>query len=273
MHNLYRRSANLLNEKHELISLVLRELGPGPFALVVHPDEPDFLASGGFAAQLRVEDPVRLDESSLSLGNLQITLGNLPQWNPSPSWEQVDRDDVQRALAILPDLLDEHAPEGSLAPLAGSPTTEVGADIAHAVVQAASDPADELREGLRSRDESLLAITAGKLAGLGGGVTPSGDDFLMGALHALWMLLDREEARRLASVIVESAATRTNAISRAWLEAAGRGEAGNEWHVLVFELIGGGPLAEAAAWLIQRGHTSGADAMAGYLVAARVLIN
>jgi hypothetical protein len=273
LHNLYRRSLNLVNENGELMSLVLQELGPGPFALVVHPVQTGFLTSGGFSGKLRVEDAVQLDESRLTIGNLHVSLANLPQWKPRPSWERVGRDHLQPALEALSEILEEHAPEGSFAPLVGTLRKEAGDGVNAAALRAATGPVGKLTEGLQDRDGTQIASAAGKLAGLGGGVTPSGDDFLMGAMHALWMLLDQGEAKRLAAVIAENAVPRTNAISGAWLKAAARGEAGSEWHVLVFELVGGGPLNDVAAWLILRGHTSGADAMAGFISAAQVLIN
>lgn len=272
LHNLYRRSLNLLNEAGELISLVLQELGPGPFALVVHPEEVSFLRSGGFAANLEIQDEVRLEESGLMIGELQILTEPLPLWNPRPNWEQVGTEKLRPALEILLEVLEQHAPSGSLAPLAGKLGGENGATVQQSALRAAGAAAVELRSGLQTRNPSQLSSAAGKLAGLGGGVTPSGDDFLMGAVHALWMLLEAEQAARLAEALVETAVPRTNRISQAWLRAAARGEAGYEWHVLVYELSGGGPLREAAAWLIRRGHTSGADAMAGFIVAAQDLM-
>lgn len=273
LHNLYRRSLNLLNEAGELISLVLQELGPGPFALIVHPEELGFLRSGGFAASLEMHDEVRLEDTGLTIGALQISTEQLPLWNPRPNWEQVDPERLRPALEILREVLEQQAPAGSLAPLVGRLGSEAGNTVQQSALRTAEAPAAELRTGLQTRNPSQLSSAAERLAGLGGGVTPSGDDFLMGAMHALWMLLAPEQAALLADAVVESAAPRTNRISQAWLRAAARGEGGYEWHVLVYELSGGGPLREAASWLIGRGHTSGADAMAGFISAAQALMN
>lgn len=273
LHNLYRRSLNLLNEAGQLISLVLQELGPGPFALVVHPEEASFLRSGGFAARLEIHDYVRLEDTGLTIGQLRIVTEQLPLWNPRPSWEQIGPERLRPALDILRGVLKQRAPAGSFAPLVGKLEGEDGAGVQRSALLAAEGAAEELRAGLQIGDPTQVGSAAGKLAGLGGGVTPSGDDFLMGAVHAFWMLLEPEQAALLADAVVESAAPRTNRISQAWLKAAARGEAGYEWHVLIYELSGGGPLREAASWLIQRGHTSGADAMAGFISAAQTLMN
>lgn len=301
VHSRYQHSVNLVNSAGELLSLVTQELGPGPFALVVRAEAPGFIATGGFEAQLDRDSSVGLDEGRLSIGPLEVDYGRAADWKPQPSWEQVGADKLAANLASLRRLLRQHAPPGSFAPLAEAgaggalrqrekladvqpeqktrPAPEEGGDnaspevgVAAAALTAAVEPAAELMRGLRARDPAMLGQAAKRLAGLGGGVTPSGDDYLLGAIQALWALAEPADAQLLSEAIVSSAAPRTNRISAAWLKAAGRGEAGNEWHVLAVALASGAPLEEPAAWLIQRGHTSGADALAGFLAAVKVLL-
>lgn len=272
IHSLYRHAVNLVDERGELLSLVLQDTGPGPFSLVVRPESPEFRDAGGFEAHLTGASRVETGGAELSVGPLQITLTSVAHWKPRPSWQAIGEPQVRASLDHLRQLLGRHAPEGSFAALAEPAAVDAGSTFAAAALRAAAEPARELMQAVRERDGAAAAEASGRLAGLGGGVTPAGDDYLVGVAHAVWALLEPAEAAELAQAIVSRAVPRTNLISGAWLQAAGRGEAGSEWHVLAVALASGAPVDEAAKWLIRRGHTSGADALAGFLAAAAALL-
>jgi len=107
------------------------------------------------------------------------------------------------------------------------------------------------------------------LAGLGGGLTPAGDDFILGALLAAWAGLYGPSAPALAAGVAKAAAAATTTLSAAYVRAAARGECSAYWHRLFAALLqpqtGEAPAALAA--LLAVGHTSGADALAGFLAA------
>ncbi|MGD8515406.1 MAG: DUF2877 domain-containing protein [Anaerolineae bacterium] len=114
-------------------------------------------------------------------------------------------------------------------------------------------------------EESLLPAAAARLAGLGGGLTPAGDDFLVGAM--LWGWLARPHPQRFCTVLAETAVPRTTVLSAAFLQAAARGECSHVWHRLLQVLAAGQHLQLAAAvtGILAHGQTSGADALAGFL--------
>jgi hypothetical protein len=111
-----------------------------------------------------------------------------------------------------------------------------------------------------------------KIAGLGPGLTPSGDDFLMGLLHAVWLAHPGRTASRIAGWILEAAAPRTTTLSAAWLTSAAKGEAGASWHELLstMEMSPRSELAEAVQKILKTGHTSGADALAGFIAGLKL---
>jgi hypothetical protein len=59
-------------------------------------------------------------------------------------------------------------------------------------------------------------------------------------------------------------------MSQAWMRAAAEGEAAEAWHGLVRAVIQGEAKAVrlAGQQIIRQGHTSGADALTGYVVIA-----
>ena len=128
----------------------------------------------------------------------------------------------------------------------------------------------KLIRGIASADLTAASEAAGQLAGLGVGLTPAGDDFLMGAMLALWSSADPSQARRTCRALLDAAGPKTNRLSRAWMRAAADGEAAEAWHGLVQAVIQDEKEAvrRAGQRIIRQGHTSGADALTGYVVIA-----
>lgn len=115
-----------------------------------------------------------------------------------------------------------------------------------------------------STDNPKPPHAADALIGMGGGLTPAGDDFVGGAMIALRSFGFGMEADRIAAWALPLARTRTNRISRAYLECAARGEGHEYLHdfLLSFE-------KHHLERLARIGHTSGLDAAAGALAALR----
>jgi hypothetical protein len=123
-----------------------------------------------------------------------------------------------------------------------------------------------LSSSLVTNDISTAKSLAAKLAGLGQGLTPAGDDFLMGAIYATWIIHPHEIASTLAKEIAEFAAPLTTSLSAAWLRSAGKGEAGILWHNLFNSLIlPVSSLESPVSQILSTGETSGADALSGFI--------
>jgi hypothetical protein len=111
------------------------------------------------------------------------------------------------------------------------------------------------------------------LIGLGPGLTPSGDDFLAGALIALRALRRHPAAERLADWTLSHSATGTGIISQAHLACATEGAGASALHnalaaVVTPDLVGFDECLSAVAAL---GQCSGWDAMAGVTAACAAL--
>jgi hypothetical protein len=122
----------------------------------------------------------------------------------------------------------------------------------------------------RSADTVRLADGAARLAGLGEGLTPAGDDYLVGALHALWLVFPRASAESISRGIAEAAVARTTRVGGFWIEAAARGEVAPWWRDFFAQRT-----PENRRQAVQRiaatGHTSGLSSLAGFLETLRAL--
>lgn len=137
-----------------------------------------------------------------------------------------------------------------------------------------------LRRALEARSAGGILHTARSLLGGGPGLTPEGDDVLLGTLVATRLL---GEAARIdgtgalisgiSAPLVELARARTTAFSAALLEMAMRGQVVESAGALLRALTGRGKIAAAHLDLIRLGHTSGPAIAAGIVLGARALID
>lgn len=104
------------------------------------------------------------------------------------------------------------------------------------------------------------------LIGLGEGLTPAGDDFVIGNLAALrWLGAEREFSNESGAAALRL--RRTGVISRAFLHRAMEGEFSQPVLALFSAMDGQSEqnLIQAAARLCAVGHTSGSDLLGGVL--------
>ena len=135
-------------------------------------------------------------------------------------------------------------------------------------------PNIEIPASIEKPARSFLAWLRGEctspdeLIGLGPGLTPSGDDFVGGALIALRATGHVELADCVAAWALRLAEHRTSRISRAHLACAAAGEGHEALHNLLFALGRGNTVIDRAlSELAGVGHSSGLDAAAGALLA------
>lgn len=117
------------------------------------------------------------------------------------------------------------------------------------------------------------------LLGAGPGLTPEGDDVLVGVLAGLSLLgpamgavWARDLLCRIESILAVEAPFRTTSLSVALLRHAAAGEVASPVGGFLQALAGQRDLVDAVAELREMGGTSGAATACGVLVAGRVLI-
>jgi hypothetical protein len=246
-------ACDLVGPDGDVVALVLPEIGNGPLNVLVDG------WPGAFAA-VDLGTHAWTEGGALYLGNLIIKLDLATVWEPRPDWERLrrNREQIKSHLPLMRDLAQRPAPTDSL--LAGR-----ASNLPHHAA------AWEAAEGLRhawsrgwSMDQRAEALVA-RLAGLGTGLTPAGDDFLTGVMLRAW--LAHPSPLAFCRALCEAATPRTTKLSAAFLRAAARGECGIAWHNLFDALYSGTTrgLHTAVQEIVAVGHTSGADMLAGFL--------
>ena len=251
--HVFEQACNLIDERGEILSIVIPQIGDGPFNLVVENNI-------WFSKHLNVEFPIHragpavshrrargtngveapIFHTQLHLGDLTIDTMKAKLWNPRPNWEKLHA----RRDQILDQLLSLSLPDHQL-----SIPNKLASNLASALTGA---------------DISSAKTIASQLSGLGIGLTPTGDDFIMGAVYAVWIIHPIKIANVLAREVADTAAPLTTSLSAAWLRSAGNGEAGILWHQFFDALVTGEEVEFHIAKILAIGETSGADALSGF---------
>lgn len=265
----YDRACNLAARSGDVVTLVLPEAGDGPLNIVVEGPPGSFRdAEAGI--------PARLEGKHLRIARLAVALEGATAWEPRPEWRalRARREAIARRLPRLQALALTRAPAESLLSVfssqrrEGGPTLPVRGDSATRVQKAALEAVRSAAKVLRpgwAGDNARVRAAASRLAGLGSGLTPAGDDFLSGIMIRAW--LAHPTPGPFCQVVLGAAAPRTGILSTAILRAAAAGQCSAAWHDLL-GLLANGPddeLPRAVALVLTWGSTSGADTLAGFL--------
>src|SRR5258706_3540145 len=233
--HVFDHACNLINESREVLSVVTLQIGNGPFNLVT---QEDIL----FSDYLNVQSSISIQTDQLIIGDLIINTAGANLWHPHPNWESLhsNKESILSKLASL-----RFADYRPLLPT--SLVSSLSIALANADIPTA------------------IPITR-QLAGLGQGLTPAGDDFIIGAILAAWIIHPPEIASILAEEITNIAAPLTTSLSAACLRSVGKGEVWILWHGSFYALVFCDPaqIEKTANNILAIGETSGADALAGF---------
>ena len=240
---IFARACNLSDDRGRVITLATPEVGNGPFSIVVD-------AAAGWLIELETGQRATVDAERIVLGRREIPLAGACTWEAR--LPELGRPRLSPAIAA------------TLQPYARWPPRAAGTPVAAAMAGLLARGARALATALEHGNG--VAAAARQLAGLGQGLTPAGDDYLVGVMAALWLLGERD----MASTIARSAAPRTTTLSAAFLTAAARGQFVEPWHHLARALAAqcAPECAAAARRIAASGASSGRDALAGFTACA-----
>ena len=269
-----RWACNLVTSEGEIIALVSPAIGNGPLNIVIEATR--------VLDRVKAGKPVGFSKGRLVLGDwLVVSLDGAQLWRPEVNWECLTKQwrALDDSLAVLCDWLSQHGAGKGLLGLVldgekGNIANEAGTDSLQNLVflARARVAITGLLHALRHGDRLGIRESASLLAGLGPGLTPAGDDYLMGLMGGIQAWPSRPEISGLSpgeicQIIFDAAQGRTTILSRAFLCSAKDGLFGENWHQLLAALVRGETtgIRWAASRVLSSGATSGADALAGFL--------
>ncbi len=244
--SIHRQVVNLEEPGGDILALVHPQVGNGPFHVVLEEALP--------FQQVKVGDEGIWEKGWIRLGAWDIAGDQAAVWMPqwrldslgtwSDRWRKVVQTCVQGFLADFPAPAEFHAPTWER-------------------IQAARQ---RLEEGMQHGDLARFREGMRMVVGLGPGLTPAGDDLLLG-LWARWFLGGGAGHLALEEGLLDgSMLARTSRLSRVWLQHARAGRFAEPWHQVAQAWLGedAGALCRALARIATIGATSGRMALLGF---------
>lgn len=261
VHSVFERVVNLEAGSGRLITLAFSGADDAPDTLVV--DLPGWSGLG-----LEAGLPVCWADAVLQLGPaLRVAVDGARPWRSVLPNFVAERTALARNLAVAKHYLSVHGQGVALGAVGASPAGEAG-DVEAAIRGIFQRHADGLYQALAAGDQPVAEAHADGLLGLGPGLTPAGDDFLLGLLASLNIPGSPAHAlRTLGAFIVGGGLQKTNLISLAALRHAAEGRVRASLLGLCGALMNDekSALEGALARVLAIGASSGSDIATGIL--------
>jgi len=276
IHSVFHHACNVSLESDALLTLVSSEKGNLSQGIRLE-TPPKF----SFLNQLRVGQPVACRGGILRISGseLSVDLRTASLWHIDLKGLRVDihqRDQAQAWAVAWLELGKHRRGNGISAINAATPVARrnpVTSPGIKTLLEMAVQTAPALIDTTRNLrvDAAIIAFTP--LIGLGPGLTPSGDDFIVGYLAGLWSTAGSDSSRlRFMSSLgawLSRAAAGTNAISCTYIKSAVNGNVSEPIAILVQrfgQATSRDSVREATRTALQVGNTSGTDGVLGLLL-------
>jgi hypothetical protein len=237
---IYQDFCNILGNDGRMITIAISPMGKSPFSVLIEWQD-SFMS---IVAKMNVQ----ADQYGIKVGDvLFIKLGNAETW--VPKMPQFPR--TFRLKASSAELLFDYT--YWLQPTFYNSSNKYVRDKL-------ISGAKELQHALVNMHPVKRAVTY--LAGLGSGLTPSGDDYLLGVMASLWLTKNTHFLDEIALL----SSQKTTSLSAAYLMAASKGDFAECWHDLAQAVLYQDPkaLRDSISEFIQIGASSGRDALVGF---------
>jgi len=267
VHSVFRHACNLEMVDGTLLTLLTLKQGNLP-----HGIRCTVPVAEGFHAYLQPGQAVVAEQALLCFpaAKLSVDVSSVARWHGTLADCPIDTDSVSmiEALSTIRAGLCDVAPVGGIASLLLNDSARHDR-MALAIRARLLTTLPLLALATEYQDCVKASFALERLVGLGPGLTPSGDDFIVGYLAALRARCIRERhiEHLLQGLIdpVRLLAKRTHAISRQFILNAAAGEFCESLVSIVRAISRQQDVVEHAAAAAHIGHTSGTDSMMGLL--------
>lgn len=245
--SIHERACNLATDEGEIVALVTPSLGAGPFHIMMGEEL-------SFRSLVRPRASAWLTPEVVEIGSSRVSLSSAQVWDPTPHWPEPDGN-TDLLLRVLRPLL-----------LASSVNS-----LSHLIRSHIESGLEDLVVGVREHASEQMARGVSRLIGLGPGLTPAGDDVILGVLAALHARDDRT-AQDLLFPTVAQALSHTTELSALWLKHALMGHFPQHWHELAqaWKMQDENALFRTARHILHIGATSGFYALLGFYRSLRL---
>jgi hypothetical protein len=239
-------------------------IGDGPFNVV--------LPLQDLNAHVTYQDEVTLRPNGIQVGAFKISIDQSPVWDPVFTWECFHTRGLnQEAIQVF---------HGKIKTVKGNLTHDMSSTdtVSNSTGATTMHHAQLVRNG-RNFCQSILRDARDQtrfwfdqLCGLGIGLTPQGDDLLIGCLYACYASEHLIGDTEWIADLVRSGLPQTTTLSAAWLKAASAGESSAIWHRLLnaMDQANSQQIRVAVDSILAQGYSSGFFSLLGFETGLKV---
>ena len=247
VHSVFSKAFNIRTEGDELISIVAPEKLNGPHRILLKLPEDDFIS---FGIKRGTKTVRTAQEISIDNGNFLISLEKSKRWSFQVEIKkEISAGKIGDAIFYLKIFL------------AGEKKNRISQEL--------EVRTQKLIESIEEENSPKISKNVKRLIGFGEGLTPSGDDFLVGLITSLHFLGNSESQHLLKKIkrIINLEKERTTFLSGKFLEYACQGKFSETILSLMKTIFSGDrvEVKEAVRRCLDFGATSGRDTVLGIL--------
>jgi len=262
VHSVFDNACNIQLDRNRLVTLISPKLPNCPSAIKLDIAEDQKLYSIGFKTGMK--SVINKDEIKMLKVFISIKLTGAKVWDSSPLFlrSKISEEMLNENIEKIRDLTLKYGEiEGIASILDGD---EVDNNYKYFII----DSVKKLTKGIKYNDYKMITEASKGLIGLGPGLTPAADDFLLGVMASLYYIghyFDNylENLKKIAGFIIYDLPGRTTFISEIMLRNGMKARFSEPIRDLMLAVIHNTSVQDKCINLLNIGGTSGSDCAAG----------
>ena len=270
VHSVFDHACNIQLEENNLVTLISPKLPNYPAAIKLDIAENRMIRSIGFKTGMKSvinKDEIKMPEICIS-----IKLSGAKVWDSSPLFlrSNISEEMLNKNIEKIRDLtLKCGEIEGVASILDGN---KVDNNYKNFII----NPVKRLAKGISNFDYKEITEASKRLIGLGPGLTPAADDFLLGILASLYYMgyyfgNHLENLKKIAGFIIYDLPGRTTFISEIMLRNGMKARFSEPIRDLMLAVIHNTSVQDKCVNLLSIGGTSGSDCAAGIVFCGELM--
>jgi hypothetical protein len=262
VHSVFDQACNIQLDGNSLVTLISSKLPNYPAAIKLDITEDQKLCSFGFKVAMKAV--INKDEIKIPEVRISIKLTGAKVWDSSPLFfrSTVSEEILNKNIEKIRDLTLKYGEMEGIASILD------GDKVANHYKDFIINSVKRLTRGISDFDYKEITEASKRLIGLGPGLTPAADDFLLGILASLYYIgyyfgNHLENLKKIAGFMIYDLPGRTTFISEIMLRSGMKARFSEPIRDLMLAVIHNTSVQDKCINLLSIGGTSGSDCAAG----------
>jgi len=271
VHSVFDQACNIQLDRNSLVTLISSKLPNYPATIKLDVAEDQKLCSFGFKAGMKAivnKDEIKIPEVCIS-----IKITGAKVWDSAPLFLKptISEEALYENIEKIRELILEYGKTEGIASILNG--DEVDNNYKDFII----DSVKKLAKGIKYNDYKMITEASKRLIGLGPGLTPATDDFLLGIMASLYYIGHYfgnylENLKKIAGFMISDLLGRTTLISEIMLKNGMRARFNEPIRDLMLAITNSTSINDKCMKLLNIGGTSGSDCAAGIVFGGLLMI-